>query len=186
MSFINPIHNTPFAATNYNSLGNAFAPPFLSRTRRRVPQPPASRGKPNGHPTITFDLLGQSRQGIPMRDIQPGFRTVDRWLAKANDQVFAGSGLKRITLYITWPGFEHIDWNRSIDLVGGSITRAELANVISQNFARFVEKAQYQPSSVSDWPLGPNAIRFEHLVLVSIYNIHADAYQVDVAVDPYA
>ncbi|KAK7453581.1 hypothetical protein VKT23_001464 [Stygiomarasmius scandens] len=185
MSYINPIHTSAYTATSHNSLGNAFAP-FVSSTRRRVPQSSASRGRPNGHPTITFDLPRQSRQGIPMREILSRFNTIDRWLTNAYDQVFASTGLRRITLYIRWPGLEHAEWVRTIDLADGKITRAQIAYAIAQNFARFVEKAQHERYSVQDWRLGQNAIRFEHLVLVSMYNIHADAYQVDVAFDPYA
>jgi len=99
MSYINPIHTSAYTATSHNSLGNAFAP-FVSSTRRRVPQSSASRGRPNGHPTITFDLPRQSRQGIPMREILSRFNTIDRWLTNAYDQVFASTGLRRITLYI--------------------------------------------------------------------------------------
>ncbi|THU86183.1 hypothetical protein K435DRAFT_371151 [Dendrothele bispora CBS 962.96] len=178
---------------SYSSIGGVFTP-FASPTRRRVPQPVYSHtkglvfaGRPS-HENITFDIVGTSRQGVSMRDVLAKSGSANAWMACANDQVFASSGLKRITLRIKWPGLEQIDWVRSVDvnLSSGPITRAQLAFVVAQNFARFVEKGQYEHSAVPDWRLGQNAIRFDHLVLVSLYNISGDSYQADIAVDPRA
>lgn len=80
----------------------------------------------------------------------------------ANDQVFAGTGLVRITLRILvglfcffivinpiqyvvvqWPGYEHVDWARSIEVnAQGPMTRAQLAVAVAKNFSHFLEVSQ--------------------------------------------
>ncbi|THU86176.1 hypothetical protein K435DRAFT_593601, partial [Dendrothele bispora CBS 962.96] len=163
--------------------------PFASPTRRRVPQPTyrhnnssLSRSLRNYQP-ITFDIVGYSMQGVSMRNVLYRSSSINTWMAGANDLVFASTGLRRINLRITWPGLEHFDWLRSVN-VSGPITRAQLAYYIAQNFERFLEKAQYERSAIADWRIGRNGIRFEHLVLISLYNISGDSFQADIAVDP--
>jgi hypothetical protein len=175
MSYINPLH-APVAPTNrsaYSSLGGAVhgAPTpsrFLSPFRRRLPQAPytpsskwkLATGRLNQlHNTVTFDYLGYTKQGVPMRELSTrGAHALASMIQGANDAVLSHTGLTRITIrilvrpsciyiremrrlmFLQWPGYEHVEWARSIEIAAqGPMTRAQLGAAVAMNFARFVE-----------------------------------------------
>ncbi|KAF8073326.1 hypothetical protein FPV67DRAFT_1446310 [Lyophyllum atratum] len=205
MSYINPLHPPVPSSrqSQFSSLGGAVQPTasqtassFVSPFRRRLPQPPytpASKwrnatGRLNQvHGAIAFDFLGYAKQGVPMRELSTrSAHALASMIHGAGDVVLAHTGLARITLRIIWPGYEHVEWARSIEvnLAGqGPVTRAQLGAIISQNFARFIEKTRSEPARSSDWHLGPSGIRYEHMVLVALCNVFEDVWQADVAVD---
>ncbi|KAG6917559.1 hypothetical protein DXG01_002028 [Tephrocybe rancida] len=205
MSYLNPLH-PPVRSSNqsqYSALDGALyssssqpTSSFLSPTRRRLPQQPytpaskwrAATGRLDQvHNAIMFDYAGYAKQGVPMRELSARSGTVlASMIQGGKDTVLAHTGLARITFRILWPGYEHVEWARSVELtVGGygPITRAQLGAAISQNFARFVEKTRTESSRSAEWNLNSSGIRFEHLVLVALVNVFEDVWQADVAVD---
>ncbi|KAF9463662.1 hypothetical protein BDZ94DRAFT_1308568 [Collybia nuda] len=201
MSYVNPLHAPVSAASRsqFSSLGGAVngvpsASQFISPNRRRLPQAPytpstKSRGSGGrasqlNHP-IAFDYLGHSKQGIPMRELSTrGGHTLASMVHGAGDQVLVHTGLARINLHILWPGYEHVGWTEPIEIhLNGPIARAQLGAAVAMSFARFVEKTRSQPSRSPEWHLSPTGIRFDQLVLVSMYNVFEDVWQADVAVD---
>ncbi|KAG5650941.1 hypothetical protein H0H81_010478 [Sphagnurus paluster] len=203
MSYINPLH-PPVASSQrsqFSSLGGAV-PVSAPQThtgpfRRRLPQPPytpASKwrnatGRLNPlHSAITFEYANLPNQGVSMREMSVRSGAALASMVKgAGDAVLAHAGVARINLRIIWPGYEHVDWARSIEVntASGPITRAQLAVIISQNFARFIEKNRSEPARSSDWHMGPSGIRYEHLFLMALRNVFEDVWQADVVVvDP--
>ncbi|KAJ7833853.1 hypothetical protein B0H14DRAFT_3087661 [Mycena olivaceomarginata] len=148
---------------------------FNSPTRRRLPFEPftparwnAATGRSEVHRPVSFDYPGQARQG------------------GANDFVLSHTGLQRVVFRIIWPGYGHVEWCRAIPVTspnGAPITRVALAVQIASNFARFVEKSQYETPSTRDWMVSPTCVRFEHLLLISLQNTFEDVWQADVALD---
>ncbi|KAG5637803.1 hypothetical protein H0H81_003135 [Sphagnurus paluster] len=203
MSYINPLHPpvTSSQRSQYSSLCGAVptsAPStHVGPFRRRLPQPPytpASKWR-NAmgrldpvQSAITFEYTNMPNQGVSMREMSVRSGAALASMVKgASDAVLAHSGVSRITLRIIWPGYEHVDWARSIEVntTSGPITRAQLAVIISQNFARFIEKNRSEPSRSSDWHMGPSGIRYEHLFLMALRNVFEDVWQADVIVaDP--
>ncbi|KAJ3717098.1 hypothetical protein EV361DRAFT_864697 [Lentinula raphanica] len=199
--YYNPIHPTVGSQnkSQYSSLGGAMpsAPQssFLVPNRRRVPQaifqPSGKWRNQTGRlvqtqAPIAIDFKGYSRQGIKMMELYArGALALSQMMQGADDRVLAHTGLKRITLYITWPGYESQEWMRPIELYssGSPVTRAEIAAVVAQNFYRYFEKMQYCSGLAKDWSIGPMGVTFDKLVLVSLNNVFEDAWQADVAVD---
>ncbi|KAG5639930.1 hypothetical protein DXG03_002328, partial [Asterophora parasitica] len=160
MSYVNPLH-APVSSAQYSpfsSLGGAVQPSasqpsgssFSSPFRRRLPQPPytpsskwrGATGRTNQvHSAIAFDYIGYAKQGIPMRELSTrSANALAQMIGGAGDAVLAHTGVARITLRIIWPGYEHVDWARSIEInTNGPMTRAQLGATISQNFARYIE-----------------------------------------------
>lgn len=75
---------------------------FISPTRRRLPQAPytpsgkwkSATGRTNQvYPSVSFDVPGQSRQGVSLRELKNG----GAQLQGAGDRVLRDTGLKRIT-----------------------------------------------------------------------------------------
>ncbi|KAJ8081411.1 hypothetical protein PM082_007252 [Marasmius tenuissimus] len=183
-------------ALTYNQNGNASHPTNPLTRKCRVPQTPyvpsskwrAQTGR--AHPlngTISFDLIGLQGQGIPLREVRTrGPQGLQQAMQGANDMILGHTQLRKIAFHIRWPGYEHSEWIRSIDVATpqGPITRAQLAMVISQNFARYIEKNQYEATREIQWRLGPGGgIQFDHIVLLSLTNVFEDAWQADVAVE---
>ncbi|KAF5385125.1 hypothetical protein D9615_000893 [Tricholomella constricta] len=201
MSYTNPLHPPvyPTQRSGYSALGDALkghpeTSQFLSPSRRRLPQAawaPSAKwklmtGRTNQiHGAITFDYIGYAKQGVPMRELSTrSTHALASMITGANDQVLAHTGLTKITLRILWPGYESFEWTRVIEIdARGPVTRAQLGAVISQNFARFIERARSESATSSEWHLGANGIRFEHLVLLSLRNVFDNAWQADVAID---
>ncbi|KAJ8087107.1 hypothetical protein PM082_005935 [Marasmius tenuissimus] len=200
--YINPLHTPvhPSHISSFSSLGSAMTPPPSSKShssRRHVPQTsyaPSSKWKNQTgrvQPlcgSISFDFIGIPHQGMPLRELcARGPYALQQMMQGANDAVFANapSRPRKVTLHIRWPGYEHIEWVRTIEVVtaSGHITRAQLAGVIAQNFARYVEKTQFEATTNIDWRLGPAGITFDHITLLSLRNVFEDAWQAEVAVD---
>ncbi|KAJ7908958.1 hypothetical protein B0H13DRAFT_1715080 [Mycena leptocephala] len=165
---------------------------FNSPTRRRLPLEtyiPAQRqkaftGKAQIHSPVSFDYPGQYRQGVSMRDLR--LQGTSTPIQGANDPVLAHTGLQRVVFRIIWPGYGHVEWIRAMHVVspnGAPITRVALGVQIASNFARFVEKSQYETASSRDWMISPSCVRFEHLFLISLQNTFDDVWQADVALD---
>ncbi|KAJ3479665.1 hypothetical protein NLJ89_g12319 [Agrocybe chaxingu] len=119
-----------------------------------------------------------------MRDLSTrNLPVLSSMMARGEDRVFAQSGLARITFRILWPGYS-VDWARTIELsADGPITRARLAQVIAQNFSRFMEVHRNDKTSVPEFTISPTSLRFEHLVLVSLNNLFEDSWQAEVVID---
>ncbi|TFK24498.1 hypothetical protein FA15DRAFT_680663 [Coprinopsis marcescibilis] len=196
MSIHVPVLSSQYST--YSSLSGAVSQPghtFQSTFRRWLPQTayvPVSKWRnataaSNLHlAPVAFDVIGYSKQGIMMRDLSTrNISAIGQLLAGANDAVMASTGLKQITLRIMWPGYTHVDWSRVIDLIAptGPITRAQLALLIAQNFARFMEIARTQSPTAAEYVIAPGAIQYEHLVLVGLHNVFEDVWQADIAID---
>ncbi|KIM44215.1 hypothetical protein M413DRAFT_25663 [Hebeloma cylindrosporum] len=184
--YINPLHTRvlPGQQSGYSSLGGAMPTgPGQPSLRRgfRLPQPayvPKSKwhsatGRPN-HPDIQFSMKGTAADPVPMRDLSA--RSVPGIFGMINageDRVLQNSGLSRITFRILWPGYESVEWARSIEVnaADGPITRARLGQMVAQNFSRFIEANRGVQSSNGSYHIGQNGIRFDHLFLVSIKNV---------------
>jgi hypothetical protein len=121
MSYVNPLHPpvSPLYRSQFSTLGDAVSSPhthtqsqFLSPTRRRLPQQryiPSSKYQwrattgrlPHLHPLISFDYTNHNRQGVSMLELTTrSMHAVRTMIQGADDQVFAGTGLARITLRI--------------------------------------------------------------------------------------
>ncbi|KAF7362726.1 hypothetical protein MVEN_00621900 [Mycena venus] len=165
---------------------------FNSPTRRRLPlevyNPPKWRASMAGgtglHSPVFFDYLGQAGQGVSMRDLR--LKGVSTPIQCPNDLVLAHTRLQRIIFRIIWPGYEHVEWCRTITVTssnGAAITRAALGVQIASSFAHFVEKSQYETPTSRDWMVAPSCVRFEHLYLISLHNTFEDVWQAEVALD---
>ncbi|EAU82643.2 hypothetical protein CC1G_07925 [Coprinopsis cinerea okayama7 len=198
MAHVNPLHIPVTSAqySSYSSLSGALitaSHKFESPFRRWLPQKPyvppskwrqATATDYRHLPAISFDYIGFSKQGVPMRELSArSISALGQMLAGANEPVFASTGLKSVTLRIMWPGYTHLDFYRVINVVTGSghITRAQLAALIAQNFARFHARNE-RPDAV-EYAISPAGIQFEHLVLVGFHNTFEDVWQADVAID---
>ncbi|KAG7094520.1 hypothetical protein E1B28_005351 [Marasmius oreades] len=205
LSYLNPLHRSvsPFQSSNYSALGTAVSvsckqPTFESRNawqREMVPQTtfvPSLRSKhgqekpgPLCRP-ITFNFIGLPNHGMPIREMcARGPHALQYMMQGANDLVLAGLETEKITFHIRWPGYEHIEWIRSIEVMTphGPMTRSQLAVIVAQNFARFIEKSQYEATTDIKWRLGPGGVQFEHILLVSMYNVFECVWQAEVVVD---
>ncbi|KAE9404181.1 hypothetical protein BT96DRAFT_955715 [Gymnopus androsaceus JB14] len=201
--YVNPLHPSvrPSNTSTYSSLSSANQgsyPPstFTAPNRKRVPQSPyapsgkwqsaSGRMQPLYNP-ISFDYKGYSKQGFPMQELcVRGEYALEQMMQDAKDLVLAhASHLRKITIHIRWPGYEHTEWTRSIEVVTsrGPISRAALAQAIAFNFGRFFEKAQLERPQSPQWRIGHGGITFDKLILVSLWNPFEDAWQADVAVD---
>jgi hypothetical protein len=121
MAYVNPLH-PPVSApyhSQYSTLGDAIfsphsQPQFLSPTRRRLPQQPytpsskwrTATGRLNQiHPLISFDYNNYHKQGVSMLELTTrSTHGIGMMIQGANDQVFAGTGLVRITfrILVSW------------------------------------------------------------------------------------
>ncbi|KAJ2912201.1 hypothetical protein MD484_g8221, partial [Candolleomyces efflorescens] len=196
----NPLH-PPLEAeqySGYTSIGCALVVPpgtFLIPHRRWLPQPaytPPSKWKVSTgsgskqFPSISFDYVDRPNQGVPMRELSArNVSTLVQVLQGPNEPVFSQTGLRKITLRIHWPGYPHVDWARTIELVssGGPITRVQLATAIAMNYGRFMELARTAKPTSPDFVINVSAIQFEHLVLVALRHVFEDVWQADVALD---
>ncbi|KAG5636500.1 hypothetical protein H0H81_007810 [Sphagnurus paluster] len=137
------------------------------------------------HGAIAFDYVGYSKQGVPMRELCTRSTTaLASMITRANEQVLAHTSISRIALRILWPGYEQLESTRTIEISAqGPITRAQLGAIVSQNFARFLERARSEQATPADWYFSPNGIRFKHLILLSLKNVFENTWQADVAID---
>ncbi|KAF7293787.1 hypothetical protein HMN09_01174400 [Mycena chlorophos] len=170
--------------------------PFTSPTKRRVPlvayRPPPTVLPPNmgPMPNIGFDYANAQvpGQGVWMRELR--LHGPQTNLRNATDLVFATApqtaGLPRIVFRIMWPGYGHIEWCRTMQILapnGAPITRIGLAIQIANNFANYFERTQYEQPTSADWMISPSCVQFKHLYLVSLVNTAEGVWQADVALD---
>ncbi|ESK88125.1 hypothetical protein Moror_5610 [Moniliophthora roreri MCA 2997] len=192
MSFTNPLHSSVGNGrkSDFSALGPALNNPTKTGPSqcRRVPQTPYASQSDHVQPVhnaITFDYIGYPNQGMPLRELRArGPHALAQMMQGANDQVLGHTQLRKINLHIRWPGYEHIEWIHTIDVVteSGPISRGQLAHAVAQNFVRYVEKTQYEATPSKDWRLGPAGIVFEHIVLHSLRHVFGDAWQAEVSV----
>ncbi|KAF9034099.1 hypothetical protein BJ165DRAFT_1604685 [Panaeolus papilionaceus] len=199
MAFSNPLH-APISSnqtSGFSTLSGAMpmsatgpANPKCKRLAQQIYYPSSkwhsATKRPAVHPSISFDYKGRRGSGIPMSDLSArGIPGIVSMMEGGDDKVLAGTGHSRISFRIMWPGYEGgSEWVRSIDIMAtGPVNRAQLGQIIAQNFARFIEKHRDSPCSVPESRIAGNNIRFEHLVLVSLYNTFDDSWQADVIVD---
>ncbi|KDR84438.1 hypothetical protein GALMADRAFT_713250 [Galerina marginata CBS 339.88] len=200
MTYSNPLH--PPIAGGYASNYTALAPAVSGGGARgdtayckRLPQgvyTPASKwhaatGRTNDvHAPISFNRKGANRRaGVSVVELNGrSIQELSAILEGGDDRVLADTGRQRITFRIMWPGYSQVEWVRSIDIVtGGPITRAKLAQIVAQNFSRFVETHRTVPCSTPEFQVGPNAIRSDHLYLVSLNNAFEDSWQAEVVIN---
>ncbi|KAL0064954.1 hypothetical protein AAF712_008076 [Marasmius tenuissimus] len=189
MSYTNPLH-TPVGTINrssYSALGSAIQQPSASAsssTRRRVPQSSVGKSRPSNE--ISFDYVGYSNVGMPLRELHArGPHALQQMMQGANDAVLAHTRQRKINLHISWPGYEHAPWCRSIDIMtpAGPITRAHLASIVAHCFSEYIEKTQYQSTRSPDWRLGAGGFSLDHIMLLSVCNVGGDEWQAEVAID---
>ncbi|EGO02317.1 hypothetical protein SERLA73DRAFT_104719 [Serpula lacrymans var. lacrymans S7.3] len=213
-NYINPLHPPiPSAAhSSYTALANAcpqtlpLQPPFgpILPTVRRLPQTPwtphskwnatMSRSKPSQ--PIMFDLFGARSMGlgVPMREMSTrSANAIEQMIVGARDNVaalMAGSGgTRKIRFRIMWPGYEHLDFNRTIELCtqNGPITRGQIVSQISSMFARFLERLPSEAPGPhgQEWRTGPpgRGISYDRLILVALWNVFEDTWMAEVLVD---
>ncbi|KAL0064952.1 hypothetical protein AAF712_008074 [Marasmius tenuissimus] len=186
MSYSNPLH-PPITSTHlspYNALHRAMQ--ASPSTRRHVPHPTESKWKRPSTNPIAFDFVGYPEQGMPLHELFfRGAHALQHMMEGADDMILADTGLESINFHISWPGYEHVEWNRDIEIITsrGPITRSHLGNVVAQHFTLFIERAQVECSKAEDWHLGRGGIRLEHIILLCVHNVSEDTWQAEVAVD---
>ncbi|KII94531.1 hypothetical protein PLICRDRAFT_97522 [Plicaturopsis crispa FD-325 SS-3] len=195
MSYENPLH--PPVPVNKFSPFTSINASLLTPTRQRVPQPqyaPASKWKaticraPEQRP-VTFDIAGYpAGYGVPLRELcTRGPVGMASMIAGASEPVLAHYGLKKIKLRILWPGYPHVDFERTIDIYtpSGPITRVQLASAIAMNYARWVDKTQYEAINpqYAQWRVGGGALGVDRLILISLWNVFDDSWQAEIALD---
>ncbi|KAF9259211.1 hypothetical protein L218DRAFT_1059804 [Marasmius fiardii PR-910] len=200
MSYSNPLHCyvsssqlSPYSSLGagtiaYNEKGTRN-PTFRHKLPQSLHAPSGRLGKISSRAPLSapicFDFITQPRQGIPLKELSViGTAGLQQMMEGANDPVPTG-GEKKIIFHICWPGYEHVEWQRSVEVVTprGHMTRSQLAGVIARSFAIYIEKTQYEATRDINWRLGPDGIRYEHLILLSLNNIYENAWQAEVAIE---
>ncbi|KDQ63938.1 hypothetical protein JAAARDRAFT_165906 [Jaapia argillacea MUCL 33604] len=188
MSYHNPLHasvtnNASYALTNANPRSAYCRIPVP-----HIPFQPASKWKSSvgrvSVGTTTFDFAGHPGLGVKIREVASrGAHGVAAMMAGAHDPVLANTGLRSIQFAITWPGYPHVEWLRSIEIVtpSGHITRSQLAALISQQYMRFIENIS--SSQFAQWRIGHPGLGLEHLVLMSVTNVLDDVWQATIAIE---
>ncbi|KAF9444937.1 hypothetical protein P691DRAFT_676691 [Macrolepiota fuliginosa MF-IS2] len=179
----------PSQISSYSSLADALNSntrrQFANPRRRRVPQYKSKipLGFNPRRPPILFDHFDACGQGVPVHDfITLSTNALAREVIGAHDQVLAGLDIRQLTLRITWQGYECLGWSRSIP-ASPAISRVQLGATIAMQFWNFIEDVRDVPTPLVEWKLGPNAIKFEQIILLGLYNIFDDTWQADIAVD---
>ncbi|KAJ3573837.1 hypothetical protein NP233_g2173 [Leucocoprinus birnbaumii] len=160
---------------------------FTNPRRRRVPQykTQSRPGQEPPHPPILFDYFSAQGQGVPIHDfIVLSTNALAQDVLGAHDQVLAGLDVRVMTLRIMWQGYERLKWSRSIP-VSSAISRAQLGASVAMQVWSFIEDARDICSGARpEWNLGPGSgITFDDIILLGLYNIYDDIWQVDLAVD---
>ncbi|KDQ63932.1 hypothetical protein JAAARDRAFT_86951, partial [Jaapia argillacea MUCL 33604] len=138
---------------------------------------------------VTFDFAGHRGMGVKIREVASrGVHGVAAMMAGPHDPVLVHTGMRNIKFCITWPGYPHVEWLRTIDIVTptGPITRSQLAALVSQQYMRFIEKCQHENisgSQFAQWRLGYPNLGVEHLVLMSITNVLDDVWQATITIE---
>ncbi|KAF7294488.1 hypothetical protein MKEN_01441300 [Mycena kentingensis (nom. inval.)] len=130
---------------------------------------------------IHFWVENPSECGIPLAD---ALHSRVRRLLKRDETVFEGRG-PSVSIRLEWPGYRQ--WSRQIPTKDfrsppGPITRAKLAKNVAKCVQRFIQERQGQPMEDDADPRwrvgsGPNHIKLEDLVLVSIHHVSMGSWQ---------
>ncbi|KAL0575333.1 hypothetical protein V5O48_006635 [Marasmius crinis-equi] len=191
MSYTNPLHTPASSITrsSYSSLGSAMPQPSASAsssTRRRVPQTPVGKSREPPSNAIAFDFVGYPKSGMPLRELHArGPHALQQMMQGASDPVLANMRSRKINFHISWPGYEHVPWCRSIDIITshGPIMRSHLASIIAHHFAEYIENVQHQGTRNADWRLGRGGFCLDHIMLLSLCHVGEDEWQAEVAID---
>ncbi|KAK7031393.1 hypothetical protein R3P38DRAFT_813369 [Favolaschia claudopus] len=132
-------------------------------------------------PPIHFWVENPSECGIPLSD---ALHSRVRRLLKRDETVFEGRG-PSVSIRLEWPGYRQ--WSRQIPTKDfrsppGPITRAKLAKNVAKCVQRFIQERHTQPmedDADARWRVGPgpNQIKLEDLVLVSIHHVSMGSWQ---------
>ncbi|KIK99001.1 hypothetical protein PAXRUDRAFT_823226 [Paxillus rubicundulus Ve08.2h10] len=102
----------------------------------------------------------------------------------------AGSlGIRKVSLTIAWPGYEHAEWTLCLDLFtpSGPLTRGQLAVQIANAFSGYVLKMSGQTPSqnAASWRLacGGTGTSFERLVLTAFWNFVKNIFLFQIRLD---
>ncbi|KAJ7050516.1 hypothetical protein C8F01DRAFT_684005 [Mycena amicta] len=130
---------------------------------------------------IHFWVETPSECGIPLLD---ALHSRVRRLLKRDETVFEGRG-PSVSIRLEWPGYRQ--WSRQIPTKDfrsppGPITRAKLAKNVAKCVQRFIQERQGQPMEDDADPRwrvgpGPNHIKLDDLVLVSIHHVSMGSWQ---------
>ncbi|KAJ3995504.1 hypothetical protein F5050DRAFT_1808625 [Lentinula boryana] len=196
MSYTNPLHPPVPASkqSTYNSLSASMASTSSisspNSRRRRVPCNLSSKFRYSSHPQapIAFDCQGYPGAGMPMREIYArGEIALAQMMERGAERItiFAQSGVRRISLVVSWPGYEHLECALPIDVVlsSGYITRVQLAAAVTNTFVQFIERTQNEGSTSPEWRLHARGIQFTQLSLLSLIHLSEDTWRAEIAVD---
>ncbi|KAF8922694.1 hypothetical protein CPB85DRAFT_1556002 [Mucidula mucida] len=202
MSYKNPLHPTSVPNSGFSSItssssssrGSSHTPhphPHLNPKLVRLPIPDSSAnskwkkevGRPVAQP-IPFNWNAQPGQGIQMQEL--AMRDIDTIAAHmngGNEPIYVGPGVTRINFHITWPGYSHLTWSRTLDICTkfGMMTRAQLGVAVAGMFMRFLERARYEQCADARWHIGPNGIQLSNIVLLAVWNPIETMWQADIA-----
>ncbi|OCB86915.1 hypothetical protein A7U60_g6089 [Sanghuangporus baumii] len=141
------------------------------RNRIKVPVKPLKSltGSPLG--VIDFHSNRSPRRGVFICEVFRSHGVV----ANAYEPVLRGFG--SIRLYLQWPGYTATAYQATIHCA--QLTKAELARKICDSIAQLLQKCLTQPvsSNYAEWRVGPDAIRVEDVVLVSIFEVGEGTWQ---------
>ncbi|KXN90328.1 hypothetical protein AN958_04361 [Leucoagaricus sp. SymC.cos] len=185
----------PSQLSTYSSLAGALtielSPRFLNPRRQRVPQQKCKAPPGQGplFPPILFDHLASRGQGVPIYNfIVLSTSTLEREVSGAHDEVLADLTSRVMTIRVMWQGYERLNWSRSIP-VSSSLSRAQLGASIAMQLWSFIEDVHNTHSDTirPEYNLASGKIKFEDIILLGLYNIYNDIWQIDLAVDiPFA
>ncbi|KAJ3573842.1 hypothetical protein NP233_g2162 [Leucocoprinus birnbaumii] len=185
----NAIHPPVFPSqlSSYSTLSGALIPPpsrFTSSRRRRVPQALCKASSAPICPPITFDYIGQSGQGVSVADFSARSQNaLVQMVTGANDLVLANMGVKSVNLHVMWTGYEHLPKTRFNISVSAATSRGQLGANIALQLWTFVDEATKASSNNPQWEISTKGIRYDKIVLVALYHVGDDVWQVDLAVD---
>ncbi|KAJ7763654.1 hypothetical protein DFH07DRAFT_812674 [Mycena maculata] len=151
-----------------------YTPHTTSDRRRYI-------GEVGMEPPIHFWVENPSECGIPLSD---AFHSRVKRVLNRDGIVFEDLG-PSVSMRLEWPGYRQ--WSRKIRTRRffrnpGPLTRAELARRVAKCVQRFIQESHGQPmedDTKARWRvgLGPNQIKLEDLVLVSIHNVSPGSWQ---------
>ncbi|KAF7370857.1 hypothetical protein MSAN_00719400 [Mycena sanguinolenta] len=130
---------------------------------------------------IQFWVENPDECGIPLSD---ALHSRVRRLLRRDETVFEGRG-PSVSIRLEWPGYRQ--WSRQIPTKDfrsppGPITRAKLAKNVAKCVQRFIQERHSQPmedDADAKWRVGPgpNQIKLEDLILVSIHHVSMGSWQ---------
>ncbi|EAU88685.2 hypothetical protein CC1G_01058 [Coprinopsis cinerea okayama7 len=190
---LNPLHGTPFTIPDDDPQGctliGGVYRNFLFLHRGRLPQHAfdyASRWhkairQKQSPPPILFDLAGYVNQGIPMVVLKNLCISSQKSKMSGPDDVVL-IGTRRINLRIMWPGYSNTNaWVRVVNVPSSGFTRAQLGQRVAEALSSFVDTMRTQPCTSSKYTIA--GIRFDQVVLVGLYHLFDDNWQLDIAID---